>query len=228
MAYGQQTMGVFLGSLWPSISVGWASMRPTPGTGGNSRRLSLIQYFRYVRDFKSSLATQTTHTVVYWVILRSTAIHILFMGLASFPGSSQSTKVRNETTRSSINIQLTIQWCPFGQKWHQPLLCTSPGALDTWLGCKASTLCLGCVWRAKGRRKEDACEGCKREGVHVEGLKGGGGREDWYKHESKYASFVTTGSGVVSLKHKCVHFSSDLLVSQPHPLVILEGHKMHT
>ena len=60
----------------------------------------------------------------------------------------------------------------------------------------------------------------------MEGLKGGGGREDWYKHESKYASFVTTGSGVVSLKHKCVHFGSDLLVSQPHPLVILEGHKM--
>ena len=80
MAYGKQTMGVFLGSLWPSISVGSASMRTTPGTGGNSRRLSLIQYFRYVRDFRSSLVTQTTHTVVYWVILRSTAIHI---GLAS-------------------------------------------------------------------------------------------------------------------------------------------------
>ena len=102
MAYGQQTMGVFLGSLWPSISVGWASVRPTPGTGGNSRMLSLIQYFRYVRDFRSSLATQTIHTVVYWVILRSTTIHILFVGLVSFPGSSQSTKVGNETTRSSM------------------------------------------------------------------------------------------------------------------------------
>ena len=80
-----------------------------------------------------------------------------------------------------------------------------------------------------------ACGGCKREGVHVEsvrvegrvcacgGFKGGGGREDWYKHESNYAGFVTTGSGVVSLKHKRVHFGSDLLVSQPHPLVILGG-----
>ena len=59
--------------------------------------------------------------------------------------------------------------------------------------------------------------------MHVEGLKEEGGREDWYKHESNYAGFVTTGSGVVSLKHKRVHFGSDLLVSQPHPLVILGG-----
>ena len=54
------------------------------------------------------------------------------------------------------------------------------------------------------------------------GFKGGGGREDWYEHESKYADLVTTGSSVMSLKHKCVHFGSDLLVSQSHPLVILE------
>ena len=36
-----------------------------------------------------------------------------------------------------------------------------------------------------------ACGGCNREGVRVEsvrveGLKGGGGREDWYKHESNW------------------------------------------
>ena len=58
------------------------------------------------------------------------------------------------------------------------------------------------------------------ESVRVEG-RVCGLREDWYKHESNYAGFVTTGSGVVSLKHKRVHFGSDLLVSQPHPLVIL-------
>ena len=68
------------------------------------------------------------------------------------------------------------------------------------------------------------CGGCKDGGKSVYAcgrFKGGGGREDWYEHESKYADSVTTGSGVVSLKHKCVHFGSDLLVSQPHPLVIL-------
>ena len=48
------------------------------------------------------------------------------------------------------NIHLTIQWYPFGQKWRQPLLCTFPGALDAWLGCIASMICLESV-RIEGK-----------------------------------------------------------------------------
>jgi len=45
--------------------------------------------------------------------------------------------------------------------------------------------------------------------------------EEGAGHVQCKAGHLTTGSSVVTLKHKCVQLGSNLLVSQPHPLVIL-------
>ena len=45
--------------------------------------------------------------------------------------------------------------------------------------------------------------------------------EEGAGHVQCKAGHLTTGSSVVTLKHKCVQLGSNLLVIQPHPLVIL-------
>ena len=53
------------------------------------------------------------------------------------------------------------------------------------------------------------------------------GRVKYLAYVLQYrADQLTTGSGVVAFKHKRVHLGSNLLVSQPHPLVIL-GDQLH-
>ena len=82
-----------------AINLSWLGQHATHTRHRGKQSQALLDTVLQVRERLQIFPSNTNNT--HCSLLTSTAIHILFVGLVSFPGSSQSTKVGNETTRSS-------------------------------------------------------------------------------------------------------------------------------